>query len=97
MVQVEVAHPCDHPDVLQYRYSKGICPQAYKVSRPSFCTLLGCTTLLLKPPTVLTPLQCPAAGCSANASAPGVTQGGRIPQQGLLRLPPELPAEQGPC
>lgn len=43
MVQVEVAHPRDHPDVLQYRYSKGICPQAYKVSRPSFCTLLGCT------------------------------------------------------
>ena len=30
--KVDMARPGDHPDVLRYRYSNGLCPDVYQVS-----------------------------------------------------------------
>ena len=31
--------PNDHPDVLRYRYSNGLCPDVYQVSCPTFAAV----------------------------------------------------------
>ena len=38
--KVDVARAYDHPDVLQYRHSHGICPDQYRVRR---CMQVCCT------------------------------------------------------
>ena len=36
--KVDMSRPGDHPDVLRYRYSNGLCPDVYQVSHPLSCT-----------------------------------------------------------
>lgn len=33
--KVDMPRPNDHPDVLRYRYSNGLCPDVYQVSQPA--------------------------------------------------------------
>ena len=37
--KVDMPRPSDHPDVLRYRYSNGLCPDVYQVSCPTFAAV----------------------------------------------------------